>query len=199
MVTIKQDLSNNNNHFWGLNPCNYITIHETGNSSRGANAEMHARYINNGSGATWHYTVDDKHAIQHYLDSRQCWHAGDGQGSGNLHSIGIEICINSDGDFNKAIDNAVELTKQLMKKHRIPISNVVQHNYWSGKNCPSNLRSGSKGITWNQFKNRLSESESESSSKHLYKVQVGAYANLENAKKMLDEIRSKGYKDAFIP
>src|SRR5699024_3294593 len=87
-------------------------------------------------------------------------HAGDGDApnGGNYNSIGIEICVNSDGDFTKAVKNAAQLVKKIMKQEGIPLSNVVQHNHWSGKNCPARLRSGSHGITWNQFKNMISSS-----------------------------------------
>lgn len=201
MVKIRQALSKNNNHFWGTNPRKYITVHETANTSIGANAEMHSRYINNGSSATWHYTVDDKEAVQHYLDTRQCWHAGDGNGRGNTQSIGIEICVNSDGNFNKTIDNTVELVKQLMAKYNIPLSNVVQHNHWSGKDCPRNLRHGSKGINWNQFKAKLSTPKPQDKPKEsskLYRVQVGAFKNSANAIKLRNDLRKLGYKDTFI-
>lgn len=201
MVKIRQALSKNNNHFWGTNPLKYITIHETANTNRGANAEMHRRYIDNGSSATWHYTVDDKEAVQHYLDTRQCWHAGDGNGRGNTQSIGIEICVNSDGNFNKTIDNAVELVKQLMAKYNVPLSNVVQHNHWSGKDCPRNLRHGTKGINWNQFKTKLSTTKPQSKPKEsntLYRVQVGAFKNRDNAIKLRDDLKKLGYKDVFI-
>lgn len=68
-----------------------------------------------------------------------------------MNSIGIEICVNSDGDFRKAVENAAALVRKIMQEENIPFSNVVQHNYWSGKNCPRYLRDGSKGITWNDF------------------------------------------------
>ena len=29
--------------YTGVNPCEYITVHQTGNTNRGANADMHAR------------------------------------------------------------------------------------------------------------------------------------------------------------
>src|SRR6185312_15178791 len=53
--------------------------------------------------------------------------------------IGIEICENSDGNFAKAVANAVWLIKELMKEQNIPLENVVPHKRWSGKNCPSKL------------------------------------------------------------
>lgn len=197
MVKIVKKLSTNPNYFDGINPINYITIHETANKSKGANAEMHARYINNGSGATWHFTVDDTQAIQHYTERTQCWHAGDNTGKGNTESIGIEICVNEDGNYLKAVQNTAELVAELMKKHNIPIGNVKQHNYWSGKNCPTQLRNGSKGINWNQFIEKV-KNEIKPKTNKLYRVQVGAFKNLDNANKLRNELIKKGYKDTFI-
>jgi len=193
-MKINKMLSNNKNHYAGVNKCKYITIHETGNINKGAGALNHAKYINNGSSATWHYTVDDKQIIQHYEDSVQCWHCGDGRGDGNTNSIGIEMCVNSDGDFNKTIENTIELVKHLMNKHNIPIGNVVQHNKWNGKNCPANIRSG-KPITWNTFINKIKNKPTENNI--LYKVQVGAFRNKNNAIKLSNELKKLGY-DNFI-
>ncbi|MCM3111087.1 DUF3597 family protein [Lederbergia lenta] len=151
-MTIKQQLvSTRSNTYGESNPCNYITIHETANYSKGAGAQVHANLQSNGYSASWHYQVDDKAVIQSFPDNVQCWHAGDGRGKGNLESIAIEICVNLDSDFKKAVENAVELVKNLMIKHNIPLNKVVQHNHWSGKDCPHNLRNGYKGVNWNTF------------------------------------------------
>lgn len=155
VTTITKMLSNNKHHYSGYNPCNYITIHETANTAKGATAISHGRYMNNGSTETWHFTVDENTIVQHFDTRVQCWHCGDGMGKGNLSSIGIELCVNSGGNFKKTVDNAIWLVKQLMKQHNISIGNVVQHNKWSGKNCPTNLRNGSKGVTWKHFKEQL--------------------------------------------
>ena len=66
MVKITKNLSYNNNYYRERNSKLYITIHETANRSVGANANAHANFINNGSQETWHYTVDDTHAVQHF-------------------------------------------------------------------------------------------------------------------------------------
>lgn len=142
---------NNKNHYNGLNPKKYITIHQTGNTRKGADALAHGKLIMNGFRNTWHYTVDDKNIVKHFNEDTQCWHAGDGKGKGNTQSIGIELCINEDGDYIKTIENAVKLVRYLMDKYSISITNVVQHNYWSGKDCPKQIRKGKKGITWNKF------------------------------------------------
>lgn len=142
----------------GTNPVLYITIHETANKGDTATAQAHAnllsRYWGHGS---WHYTVDDIRAIQSYSDTARCWHAGDGLGSGNNSSIGIEICVNldeNDATQIKAYKNAAELVAMLMKRHNVPLSRVVQHNRWSGKNCPTKLRASDE-MSWLGFLNAV--------------------------------------------
>ena len=139
----------------GTNRKKYIVIHETANTRAGANADAHARLQASGNSraASWHYTVDDKEIVQSFDDNKQCWHAGNR--FYNENSIGIEICVNSDGNFKKAVENAVKLTKHLMDKYNISVNNVIQHNQASGKNCPRYLRSGEKGVSWGDFKAKL--------------------------------------------
>lgn len=135
------------------NPQNYITVHQTGNTRAGANAEMHARLQSGGNSrsASWHYQVDDKEAIQSFEHSAQCWAAGDGAGPGNRQSVHVEICINSDGDYVQAVRNGAALVKALMNQLSLPISRVNQHWDWSGKNCPQQIRAGQAGIGWSDF------------------------------------------------
>ena len=159
MKIIDMTNHNNKNHYNGLNPKKYITIHQTGNSEKGSNAIAHGRLIKNGSHSTWHYTVDDKCIVKHFNEDIQCWHCGDGKGVGNTQSIGIELCINEDGDYIKTIENGIKLVKYLMSEFSIPITNVVQHNYWTGKDCPKQIREGKEGITWNKFINLIRNEE----------------------------------------
>jgi N-acetylmuramoyl-L-alanine amidase len=135
-----------------MNPI-YITIHETDNTNKGADASAHARLQASGNSrtASWHYSVDEAEIYQSVPDNEVAWHAGDGRGTGNLKSIGIEICVNSDGNFAKAKENVAWLVRHLMSKHNIPIGNVVQHNKWSGKNCPRRLRASG----WSSFINLI--------------------------------------------
>ena len=153
MKVTRQIVTDLSNTYGGGNPEDYITIHETANTNNGADAEAHADLQSGGNSrdASWHYSVDDHSAYQSFEEDIQCWHAGDGQGSGNMKSIAIEICVNKDGNFHQAVMNAASLTADIMAANGIPIGNVVQHNKWSGKNCPTYLRNGSKGITWNDF------------------------------------------------
>ena len=120
----------------------YITVHNTANTAKSANAEMHARYVKNPTTTvSWHYTVDDGDVIyQHLPTNENGWHAGDGvSGAGNRQSIGIEICEYEGINANKANDNAAWLIRKLMENNTIPIANVVPHQKWSGKYCPRKL------------------------------------------------------------
>jgi len=131
----------------------YITIHDTANQNPGANALSHAQYLKGDSAASrpvsWHFTVDDTHIVQHLPLSEVGWHAGDGNGPGNSSSIGIEICENIDGDRSKAEANAAELVAFLLRQYGLALSAVVQHNHWTGKNCPHVIRSRPGG--WQGF------------------------------------------------
>ena len=143
-----------------LNPINYITIHNTGNSSKGSNARAHANYLKGDTAASlpvsWHYTVDDGAVYQHLPDNETAYHAGDGSGPGNKQSIGIEICQNSDGNLLLATENAARLCAILCTRHSISVKNIVQHNFWSGKNCPQELRAN-RPYSWNTFLSKIGD------------------------------------------
>ncbi|PFN48198.1 S-layer homology domain-containing protein [Bacillus thuringiensis] len=134
----------------------YITIHETDNPGVGAGAKNHAQYLYNQAtgktdrAASWHFTVDDKEIYQHLPINENGWHAGDGNGAGNRQSIAIEIAVNRDGDYNKAVENAEKLAAYLMEETGVTLNNVVKHQKWSGKNCPAIMINRGQ---WNAFLN----------------------------------------------
>jgi len=123
----------------------YITIHDTANTSKGAGAKAHSNYLKNTSNiVSWHFTVDDKTIFQHLPVTEKAFHAGNLLG--NTKSIGIEICENADGNRLLAEINASYLTARLMFLY--DIEKVVQHNHWNGKDCPRVLR---KTGRWKEF------------------------------------------------
>jgi N-acetylmuramoyl-L-alanine amidase CwlA len=154
-MTVRQmlcpaNLSNNPNR--PLQSIEYITIHTTGNRGPTADAHAHARYQYGGSGgrtASWHYTADACEVWRSFEDTRECWHTGTSRG--NAESLGVEICVNSCEGFPKACENAASLTADLLARYHLSLERVVQHNFWSGKDCPAELRSGEWGVTWNDF------------------------------------------------
>ena len=165
----------------------YIVIHDTGNKGVGADALAHFTYFNGANrDASAHYFVDDKRIVEiiEPLNSR-AWHCGDGKGKygiTNDNSVGVEMCINVDGDFNKTFDKTVELTKHLMKRFNIDADHVVRHYDASRKQCPGSLFQNSYGYSWDNFKNRIKDK------KTLYRVCIGSYADIENARKKAKEV-----------
>lgn len=135
----------------------WITIHETANTALGANAAMHDRYIRSQEAVDrqvlWHATVDQDQIIQHLPWTEVGWHAGDGlHGPGNTQSIGIELCVNANGDFGKTERLAAQLVAYLIGQIASlkPFPDcVVQHNRWSGKDCPHQIRATPGG--WEAF------------------------------------------------
>lgn len=153
---IVPDSVSNRVSFGRGNPRNYLTIHQTGNTDEGSNAMAHHRLqARSGIGYGWHWQVDDEMAIQTHDHSFKIWHAGDGRGKGNTESISIEICVNSDGNYKKSVENGAKLAAMILKEENIDISRMVQHNYWSGKDCPHEIRYGKDGITWTDFVNKV--------------------------------------------
>ncbi len=131
----------------------YITIHQTGNTAKGANAAMHNKYVHSvAPNPSWTFTVDDHEAYQHLPLNENGWHAGDGtNGTGNRKSIGIEICVNKDGNLAKAEANAAWLVAKLIREVKTlkPFPACMKQHYdWSRKNCPRIIRGMAGGWDW---------------------------------------------------
>lgn len=171
-----------------------ITVHNTANN---APAENEIKYmIGNNQQVSYHYAVDDKEIIQGILENRNAWHAGDGNGNGNRKTIGIEICY-STGDkakFEKAQENAAEFVAFKLKEYGWGIDKVYTHKHWSGKHCPHRTLDE---YGWEYFLDLVEkymgkEAKPTVTTKEMYRVrkswtdsksQIGAYTNLDNAKK----------------
>ena len=151
-LNIVQDfipVTNSNRPGTRLTPT-HITIHNTDNSSPGADAAAHARYVKGADAqarqVSWHYTVDDRIIYQSLPVNEVGWHSG----PGNSKSIGIEICMHQGMDESKAYDRAALLVAVLALQNGIAVPDrIVQHNFWTGKNCPRVLRDKPNG--WSGF------------------------------------------------
>lgn len=141
-----------------MDKCIGVTIHNTDNDGAGANAKAHANLLKNTwkkKQQSWHFAVDEDGAYQSIPTDEVAWHAGDGgTGKGNTQTVAIEICMNSDGDLEKATDNAAKLAAQVLKEKGLSADKLYQHHDWSGKNCPSQIRAG-KPYSWDEFKSKV--------------------------------------------
>lgn len=130
-----------------------IVVHNTAND---ASAENEVAYmIGNNDYTSYHYAVDDKCAVQAIPENRTAWHAGDGNGPGNMNGIGIEICYSKIGGdrFLQAEDNASLLIADMLNRYGWDISHVTKHQDYSGKYCPHRTLD----MGWDRFLNKIKE------------------------------------------
>lgn len=164
----------------------YIAIHYTaGASSAPGRAISMKNSWEKTKRASADFGVDDSAMVQFNPDPRNysCWSVGDKKnpysGGGSLYgkatnrnTISIEICSNLKPGYDHtkvchegwyfteaSLENAVKLTKILMKKYNIDIDHVVRHYDISGKVCPGLLgwsdTKGNNSTEWQKFKERL--------------------------------------------
>ena len=147
----------------------YITIHSTQNYS--GDAWDHARALSNGKlrarrrpggnrigYLTWHFTVQEDVCIQHSPTNEQGEHA-DFDGPGNNYSLAIEMCEHRGNSREATVARTAKLAAFLMRRHGIPLRNVVPHYHWprrgytpQNKNCPHFLlENGRPGRKWQGF------------------------------------------------
>lgn len=170
----------------------YIAIHFTAGSTSKPGKARDVKHVFETRKASADFAVDDAEMVQFNPDLRNyyCWAVGDKKASKvnvpdgkNSNTISIEICStlkkgtsleksNHEGwsYTDAALNNAIKLTKILMKKFNIPIDRVVRHYDISGKLCPGILGwndgpvydvngklTGKKNNSdkWKEFKNKL--------------------------------------------
>lgn len=124
-------------------PVSSITLHNTSNTSVGADAHAHARFVTEtgyytlSSGkknwVSWHYTVDDRECYKHLPVNEMGWHAGN---AANASSVGIETCMNAGIDQDAADDRLARLVAILRYDLGLDRSDIKSHRDWTGKNCP---------------------------------------------------------------
>ncbi len=139
----------------GQNKPTYVVIHETDNWSKGAGAKAHATAMKNGNLAgTVHYYVDSG-SIYQTLDHKDGAYAvGDGGGRygiTNRNSINIEICVNPESDYYKAVDKAEQLAASLLKQYGWGTDRLKRHYDASRKHCPRRIQD--EGL-WPEFKRK---------------------------------------------
>lgn len=175
--TMKTNLAHKSNYGFkrSTSKISYIVIHYTAND--GDSDESNAKYFKSLRYASAHYFVDDDSVTQSVPDDyvaysvggskyNNCASTGGGKYYGkatNDNTLNIELCdCVKDGKIypNKAtIENAIALTKTLMKKYGIPKERVIRHFDVTGKSCPAYwCGSTDKNNKWKtEFWNKLGE------------------------------------------
>lgn len=174
----------------------YLAIHFTAGSSSAKGKALATRKVFLDRQASADFIVDDAEIVQINPDLRNyyCWAVGDKKSKEyggatlpdacNSNTISIEICSNIKKGYNvlvdnhegwyysdAALENAIRLSKYLMKEYNIPLGRVVRHYDISGKKCPgiygyndgpmydsaTGKKNGKKNNSdkWLEFKKRL--------------------------------------------
>ncbi len=129
----------------------YITVHNTANDAS-AMAEI-SYMIGNNEKCSFHVAVDNERVVTSIPFNRNAWHAGDGRGTGNMKSIGIEICYSKSGGkrFEEAEELASSYIAYLLRQFGWGIDKVKKHQDWSGKYCPHRTLD----MGWERFLNKI--------------------------------------------
>lgn len=149
-MTIKQIIANVKNFLKKKYVKKWLVVHFTAND--GDNATNNGKYFkNNVVKASAHYFVDDDTVVQSVEEEYVAYAVGGKKLNGtkgakyygvctNYNSISIELCDTvKDGKYNvsaKTRLNAVELAKDIVKRHNIDKDHVIRHYDVTGKNCP---------------------------------------------------------------
>lgn len=177
----------------------YIVWHFTAND--GDTDESNAKFFKRKNiKASAHYFVDDDSITISVPDTYVAWSVGgsrysDYKSTGgaslykictNTNSISIELCDTiKNGKYDaseKTIENAIELTRKLMKKYNIPIKNVIRHFDVTGKKCPLYLINNTE---WDKVKKRISSSNTSQS------ITISTYSKLQFIKDIQKSIGVK--------
>lgn len=176
----------------------YLAIHFTAGSSSIKGKANTVKNVFESRKASADFCVDDEQMVQFNPDLKNyyCWAVGDKKDiysnggslygkANNKNTISIEVCstlkkgtsvnaANHEGwSFtDKVLENAIKLSKILMKKYNIPLNRVVRHYDISGKLCPGligwndsviydtsgkSTNKKNNSDKWMDFKNKLSK------------------------------------------
>ena len=138
------------------------------------------------------------------------WHSGKGsKGNANFMGyLGWEICeddLSSKEYFDKIYRETVEVFADACKKYNLnPLTDIICHSEGHKLGIASNHADVMHwfpkfGKSMDIFRLDVKkELDKLNSPTLLYRVQVGAFSNIDNANRLVDDLMNKGYKDAFV-
>ena len=131
----------------------FVTIHNTAEPFSACDERARVEHRRDAR-TSFHFAVDEREIIQLLPLEFHGWHAGDGEGDGNLRSVGVEICRsvfrgNNEWLYRRAEDNAVLLAAALLRHFGLEPSALRMHRDWSGKYCPHRILEAGR---WDEFR-----------------------------------------------
>jgi N-acetylmuramoyl-L-alanine amidase CwlA len=178
-----------------------VVVHWTANEGKGADAIANRNYFNrkptaNFAHASAHLNVDDTRLVECLPwkkgEAEMGYHVGAskymsgiqtklGNSYPNAATIGLEICVNSDGDFSKAYANAIKVTAMMLKEHGLGLDDMHRHYDVTGKLCPGfhtqdsyakKYLNTTASVAWAAFKQAVAEELNPAPAPQYYKVYI---------------------------
>ena len=189
-------------------PISKITIHHA--------AVVNASLVGLGNGfakperqASSNYGIDSSGNIGLFVDeSRRAWTSSN-RDNDNV-AVTIEVA-NSKGAPNwevsdEALAALIELCVDICKRNGIkelnytgtPEGNLTRHNMFIATTCPGAYLESKFSYIAKEVNARLKNDGATANKTTIYRVQVGAFKEKENAEKLLKQLQAQGYTDAFI-
>ncbi|UED70710.1 N-acetylmuramoyl-L-alanine amidase [Brevibacillus sp. HD3.3A] len=154
-----------------------LVIHWTANEGKGADAVANRNYFNKPTTeASAHYIVDDRQIVRCLPENEMGYHVGAKSykpealkqlsSYPNDCTIGIEMCVNQDGDFWTMYKRTVELAADILRRYGWGVDKLWRHYDITGKNCPAyfvedNFARRFTGLTaakaWDKFKDDVAQ------------------------------------------
>lgn len=134
----------------------FVTIHNTAEPFSALDERARVEHRKHPP-VSFHFAVDERRIVQLLPLGLHGWHAGDGDGDGNLRSVGVEICRSAfrggnDRLYRRAEANAVLLAAALLEVLGLAADALRTHRDWSGKYCPHRMLEAG---TWPDFRRRV--------------------------------------------
>ncbi len=154
-----------NREWYTIRKLKGVVMHWTANKAPGADASGNRQYFNTTNAyASAHYIVDDHSIVQCLPDNEVGYHVGGryyqpkGQAimeddlTPNYFLLGIEMCVNQDGNWNKTYQHSVELAQHLLNKYNFTLKDLYRHYDITGKDCPKMMIQESD---WQAFRTKV--------------------------------------------
>jgi len=159
----------------------------------------------------------DGEIVRNVPEEFRAWTSGTGnkKGSNDMRAITIEVASDTSNPYafnDKAYAALVELAADICKrrnKHLVYIADknkalayvpneneilLTFHRWFQAVECPGQWFINKAPLFISDVNNKLKANEPD----HLYRVQIGAFRNKDNAERVLLSAKEKGFTDAFI-
>ena len=91
------------------------------------------------TGPAWEIINGEYHFAPSWVCFTQVAAGAIGSFGGNNNSIGIEMCVNTSGDIYDTWQRTAQLVADICIRNNLGLHRVLQHNTWTGKNCPQSI------------------------------------------------------------